>query len=85
MASAILTIVLPDRFGVIDVRAWATLYRWKLVTNVKTSFVPDDYGLYLKIIRRLSNRANLTPRKVDMALFAYDDEHRNGPLRLSGR
>ncbi len=79
MASAMLAIVFPDQFAVIDVRAWATLLKFNLVPERK-SFTPEDYGLYMGVVRDLAKRHGITPRQVDMALFAYDGDHREGQL-----
>ncbi len=72
MASTILTMVFPNKFAVIDVRAWAALYTLGLVRQDKRTFTAADYALYMRIVRRLARKNHISPRQVDMALWAYD-------------
>ena len=64
VASAILTFYDPENFGVVDVRAWKSLYK-----ELKQDFEPEDYVKYLKDIRELAKKCNLTSRNVDQALW----------------
>ncbi len=80
MASAILTITYPEKYGVIDIRAWHSLYNLGLVKYRKDVFNIKDWLLYLKIIRQLSNDYDFTPRQIDKAMFMYDKINRKGNL-----
>ncbi|MBO3758046.1 MAG: hypothetical protein JTT14_02940 [Candidatus Brockarchaeota archaeon] len=63
-ASAILTFYNPQKFGVIDKNAWKTLY-----DEDKNSFEVQDYMKYLRDIRGLAKKCNMTARGVDVALW----------------
>jgi len=80
MASSILTIVNPEKYGVIDIRAWHSLYNLGLINYKKDTFNIKDWLLYLNIIRKLAGESNLTPREIDKALFMYDKINRQGNL-----
>jgi thermostable 8-oxoguanine DNA glycosylase len=85
MASAILTIAYPAEYGIIDIRAWETLYVWSLVKYSKKTFNLKDWLLYLRILRDLSKKYNLPPREIDKALFMYDKLNREGILYKKGK
>ncbi len=80
MASAILTIPFPEKYGVIDIRGWHTLYNLGLVNYKKDVFNVKDWLLYLKIIRELGKKYNVFPRAIDKAIFMYDRINRKGNL-----
>ena len=67
VASAILTFYNPEKFGVVDVKAWKALYN-----EAKEDFEPEDYVKYLKDIRELAKKCYVTPRNVDLALWYMD-------------
>lgn len=75
VASALLAMYQPERYGVMDRRAWKTLFG-----RDKAPFTARDYVRYLRRIRELGAEVGLTPREVDKALWQYDSEHRSGPL-----
>ena len=71
MASAILLFVNPDRFTVLDWRAWDVLH--------ETGYLPDempddptveDYLLYLGACWAIANEYDVSLRTLDMALWA---------------
>jgi len=76
-ASAVLTVVDPRNFGIVDVRVWKTLHRWR-----PDRFSPEhgnywpvrDFERYLKTIRELARSSGLSCREVDMALWQMDRE-----------
>ena len=80
MASSILTIPYPEKYGIIDIRGWHTLYNWGLVKYKKDVFNVKDWLLYLKIIRELGKKYSLSPREIDKAIFMYDKINREGNL-----
>lgn len=80
MASSILTIPFPEKYGIIDIRGWHTLYNLGLVEYKKDVFNVKDWLIYLKIIRELGKEYNLSPRDVDKAIFMYDKINRKGNL-----
>lgn len=71
-ASAILTIVSPEKYAVIDERCLDILvdYGFKIskYPSVKT------WEQYLEIMRNLAKENNVTPRELDMAFFAKHRE-----------
>jgi thermostable 8-oxoguanine DNA glycosylase len=74
MASAILTIIYPEMYGVLDFRAWNTLENVGEVKKRKISYNVKDWYRYLMIIRGLAKKFNVTPRRIDYVLWSYDKE-----------
>jgi hypothetical protein len=87
VASAILTMVFPARYCVIDFRAWRAL-QWyngsfKTMRYIKYSELLNDfmryhddikvYEGYLMSIQRIARTKKCTPRKVEMALWKFDE------------
>ena len=64
VASAMLTFYNPEKFGTLDKLAWKALYK-----EIKESFHPEDYEKYLKDVREIAKRCNMTARQVDLALW----------------
>lgn len=72
-ASAILSIVNPQEYPIIDIRCILTLNKlniidWKTINN-------NNWLNYIEIIRKLSKELNLTCREVEKGLFAYNRMH----------
>lgn len=80
MASSILTIPYPKKYGVIDIRAWHALYNLGLVNYKKDVFNVKDWMLYLKIIRELGKKYGISPRDIDKALYMHDKINRECKL-----
>lgn len=76
MASAILTIVFPDKYAVIDIRCIEMLN--KLNLTIKKHITLNIWLEYLKIIRNLAKDNGLTPREIDKVLFAMHKESLEG-------
>ena len=72
MASAILTIVFPDKYAVIDVRCIEMLNT--LGIAIRKTITINRWLEYLKIMRRLANENNLMPRQIDQVLFSMHRE-----------
>lgn len=72
-ASAILTIVFPEKYAVIDVRCMETL-REKFKQEIGKYVSLKTWSDYLRIMRKLAKENNITPRELDMALFAMHRE-----------
>jgi hypothetical protein len=66
VASAILTFYNPNKYGVIDIYAWKALYNEQRKSG---DFKPEEYVRYLKDIREIAAKCNMTPRQVDLALW----------------
>jgi hypothetical protein len=73
-ASCILSWIFPERWGVIDQRAWRVLNRHKLVGDPKSGIGlrPDHWVQYNVVIQDLAKRSGQIPRHVDLWLFRYD-------------
>jgi len=73
VASAVLSLMYPERFAVTDWRARDELNRIKKGyqgVNSKTNYLDE----YLPRVRELAQQHGLTPRKVDQALWARSRE-----------
>jgi hypothetical protein len=81
VASAILTLIDPRRYGVLDIRAWQLLFRLGCVESKPggRGFRPSDWLRYLGILRDHGGRLRATPRAIEYTLFL---SHR---VRQSGR
>ena len=71
MASALLTLVEPKSYGVIDIRVWQLLYTLRMVReNPKgTQFRLDHWDQFLAILRRLASKLGVTARDIERTLF----------------
>ena len=70
VASAILALVYPEEYGVIDFRCWQQVFDYK-----KTTFTIPEYIRYLKELRKFKNELGWTVQEVDMAIWAFDKAH----------
>ncbi|HOK56681.1 MAG TPA: hypothetical protein PLF90_05065 [bacterium] len=86
VASAILTVVFPNNYCVLDYRVWRALL-WVMsetdgfgdyteFSEIMGNFLNyasfGSYMYYLEKIRTLAEEHNMTPRKIEMALWMYD-------------
>ncbi len=67
IASAILTLVYPDEYAIIDFRCWRQLF-----DKERRGFSTSEYKRYMQKIRSLSQELGWTPREVDGAIWRYD-------------
>lgn len=72
VASAILALIFPERYAVIDFRGWRQVFG-----EEKTTFSVSDYKRYLSEIRRLAFELGWSVQEVDLAIWEYD--------RINGR
>lgn len=82
MASAILMLLNPKRYGVIDIRVWELLYSFgTMTTNPKGSnFKTNEWCNYLDIIRYFAKKLNVSARDIDRTLFNVHKEYQDGNL-----
>jgi hypothetical protein len=82
MASALLMLLDPKRYGVIDIRAWQLLYEMGAVqTNARgMGFTTENWLQYLTILRRLARKFRVSARDIGRALFTLHREHQEGRL-----
>ena len=75
-ASCLLAWVYPDKWGVIDVRAWKVLVHYKAVnTRVEgRNLGPNQWVTYVKILNELSEALRVTPRAIDVWLYRHYDD-----------
>lgn len=67
VASAVLTLVFPECYGVIDFRAWRQVFG-----SQRSAFSVQDYKRYLSNIRHLAQELGWTVQQVDLAIWEYD-------------
>ena len=82
MASAILTLTDPRRYGVIDIRVWKLLYQLGSVTTRPSGvgFRYPHWHSYLEILRQHAKRIGAEVRAVERTLFAHHRRHSRGRL-----
>ncbi len=71
-ASALLSIVFPDRYPVIDIRCIQMLN--KIGIKIRGSISVKRWAEYLDIMRSLALENKLTPRQIDQILFSIHRE-----------
>lgn len=81
-ASAVLTILEPERYGVIDIRVWQLLHAMGAVEGNPrgAGFTFDQWHRFLHLVRDLAARLETTPRAVERSLFAAHAAHQEGLL-----
>lgn len=84
-ASAILTLIDPERYGVIDIRVWQLLFRIGAVQSKPggVGFRLADWERYLQVLRRHARALGVSARRVELTLFEH--HRRTQPGRLYKR
>jgi len=67
VASAILALVFPERYAVIDFRGWRQVFG-----EDKEQFSVSDYKRYLPRIQNLAQELGWPVQEVDLAIWEYD-------------
>jgi hypothetical protein len=67
VASAILALVFPGRYAVIDFRGWRQVFG-----EERTAFSVSDYKRYLRAIQALAQELGWPVQEVDLAIWEYD-------------
>ena len=82
MASALLMLLDPKRYGVIDIRAWQLLYATGTVRKNPrgTGFTVENWLEYLTILRRFARKLRVRARDVGRALFVVHARYQEGLL-----
>ena len=85
MASSVLTLLDPKRYGVIDIRVWELLYELGTVTKNPgaVGFSFDNWHEFLMIIRHFAKKLGCKARDIERTLFMAHKKQRKG--RLYGR
>lgn len=81
-ASAVLTMLEPERYGVIDIRVWQLLHAMGAVEGNPrgAGFTFDQWHRFLHVVRDLAARLETTARAVERSLFAAHMAHQDGLL-----
>src|SRR5437870_3607756 len=81
-ASAILTLIDPRRYGVLDIRAWQLLFGLGAVerTPAGRGVAPRDWLDYLAELRRHARRLGVPTRAVEYTLFQCHRRFQKGRL-----
>ncbi len=72
VASAILTVVYPTKYGIIDIRCLEMLNI--LGERISTNSNINTWIKFISVMRKIAKENNVTPREVDMVLFAMHRE-----------
>ena len=67
VASAVLALVCPEEYAVIDYRVWRQVF-----DEDKRNFLVGDYKKYMQAIRGLANELGWPAQQVDIAIWEYD-------------
>ncbi len=81
-ASAALTLIDPERYGVIDIRVWRVLHAVGAVDQNPrgANFTTTQWERFLAVIRDLSARHGVSARAIERTLFAIHVESHTGRL-----
>ena len=80
-ASAILTIIDPEKYAVIDIRCLTQLE--ELNYKIKPGYISIKKWInYIEIMRKIGKENNLSPRTIDKALFAMHRENQKNNEKL---
>lgn len=82
VASAILTLLDPRRYGVLDIRAWQMLYAVRGVdaNPAGRGFTVAQWIRYLETLRAHARRLRATARAVEFTLFLCHRKRQRGRL-----
>jgi len=86
MASAILTLLNPRRYGVIDIRVWQLLYKLGVVAQKPsgTGFNFNNWYRFLMIVRYFARKLEVNARDIERTLFVVHREYQKGRLYAFG-
>jgi hypothetical protein len=87
MASAILTLLNPQEYGVIDIRVWQLLHAVGAVSTRSSGlgFTFNHWYQFLMIIRYFAEKLQVSARDVERALFLAHRAHQKGTLYTKRR
>lgn len=75
VASAVLALVFPEKYAVIDFRGWRQIFG-----EERRTFSIADYKRYLREIRRLAAELGWPVQEVDLAIWEYDRVNGGKPV-----
>lgn len=82
VASAILTLLDPERYGVLDIRVWQLLHALGAVARKPSGrgFAGADWESYLACLREAARRLRTSVRRVELTLFHCHRRYQAGRL-----
>jgi hypothetical protein len=82
MASSVLMLANPNRYGVIDIRVWQLLHAMGTVkTNADgIGFDFKQWYQFLMIIRSFAKKYRVSPRDIERTLFNVHGRYQKGTL-----
>ena len=82
MASALLMLTNPRRYGVIDIRVWQLLHKTGTVSTNETGigFHYKEWSRYLTILRFYAGKYNVGARDIERTLFQVHQLQQQGTL-----
>ena len=82
MASAILMLTNPSRYGVIDIRVWQLLFKMGAVTSNADGigFDFEQWNRFLAIIRHFARMYGVNARDIERTLFNVHSRYQRGLL-----
>ena len=82
MASAILTLLYPRRYGVIDIRVWQLLHEVGTVTGAPNGvgFTYANWHQFLMVVRDFAKRYGVRARDIERTLFLVHQRYQSGRL-----
>ena len=86
MASALLMLVDPQRYGVIDIRVWQLLHAIGAVTKKPAGigFDFNNWYEFLMIVRQFAKKFNVKARDIERTLFCVHRVYQKGRLYATG-
>lgn len=82
MASALLMLLNPKRYGVIDIRVWQLMYALGTVSKNSNGvrFTFKNWYQFLMVIRHFAKKCGVTARDVERTLFYAHKAYQAGTL-----
>jgi hypothetical protein len=82
VASAILMLINPSNYGVIDIRVWQLMYLYGEVDSKPggIGFRTGDWCKYLSILRKYAKSHKVMVRDIERTLFSHHEEIQEGNL-----
>jgi hypothetical protein len=82
IASAILTLIDPKRYGVLDIRCWQLLFALDEVGHNRRGqgFTIPQWETYLAALRHHARRLHVPARQIELTLFETHRKYQHGPL-----
>ncbi|HJR02412.1 MAG TPA: hypothetical protein VKA83_12305 [Methylomirabilota bacterium] len=81
-ASAILTLIAPRRYGVLDIRCWQLLFSIRSVAGNERgrAFTVSQWERYLERLRGHARAIGVSARMIEYTLFHYHRKRQRGRL-----